>query len=100
MNKLTTSEIQQIVSNVTKISVSDIISKSRKAEIVQARHLSMYFSRFNTNQNLLTIANQHGKDKDNHATVIHACSAIHYDKRSNNTLAEKFQTIENLVKNS
>jgi len=98
MNKLTTSEIQQIVSNVTKISVSDIISKSRKAEIVQARHLSMYFSRFNTNQNLLTIANQHGKD--NHATVIHACSAIHYDKRSNTSLAEKFQTIENLVKNS
>ena len=40
MNKLTTSEIQQIVSNVTKISVTDIISKSRKAEIVQARHLS------------------------------------------------------------
>ena len=98
MNKLTTSEIQQIVSNVTKISVSDIISKSRKAEIVQARHLSMYFSRFNTNQNLLTIANQHGKD--NHATVIHACSAIHFDKRSNISLAEKFQTIENLVKNS
>jgi chromosomal replication initiator protein len=97
-NQLSTSEIQQIVSNITKISVTDILSKSRKAEIVQARHLSMYFSRFNTNQNLLTIANQHGKD--NHATVIHACSAIHYDKRSNVSLAEKFQTIETIVKNS
>jgi chromosomal replication initiator protein len=97
-NQLTTSEIQQIVSNVTKISVTDILSKSRKAEIVQARHLSMYFSRFNTTQNLLTIANQHGKD--NHATVIHACSAIHQDKKSNKSLSDKYQTIENLVKNS
>jgi len=98
MNKLTTSEIQQIVSNVTKISVSDIISKSRKAEIVQARHLSMYFSRFNTNQNLLTIANQHGKD--NHATVIHACTCIHQDRRRNSSLNEMYQTIESIVKNS
>lgn len=98
MNKLTTSEIQQIVSNVTKISVTDILSNSRKAEIVQARHLSMYFSRFNTTQNLLTIANQHGKD--NHATVIHACTCIHQDRKRNVKLNDTFQTIENLVKNS
>ena len=98
MVNLQTSQIQEIVSNVTKVSVSDILSQSRKSNIVQARHLSMYFSRFNTSQNLKTIANQHGKD--NHATVIHACTCIHQDRRRNSSLNEMYQTIESIVKNS
>ena len=90
-------DIQSIVSEVTGIKMIDICSKSRKAEIVQARHLSMYFSRFNTSINLLTIANLHGKD--NHATVIHACNCIHQDRKTNKRLNEMYEQIQSIIKN-
>ena len=96
--KNTIEQIQQIVSNVTAIPVQQINSPSRKANIVQARHLSMYFSRFNTNNNLLAIAKQHGRD--NHATVIHATACIHQDRKSNKALSEMYQQIESTIKNS
>jgi chromosomal replication initiator protein len=92
----TVPQIQTIVSQVTGISISQINSPSRKANVVQARHLSMYFSRFNTNLNLLAIAKQHGRD--NHATVIHASTCIHYDKRSNKLVETMYNEIESQVK--
>lgn len=94
----TVQQIQTIVSQITGISVSQINSPSRKANVVQARHLSMYFSRFNTNLNLLTIANQHGRD--NHATVIHASACIHQDKKTNKLVESMYNEIESLIKSS
>ena len=90
--------IQTIVSRVTGIKVHEINSKTRKAEIVQARHLSMYFCRFNTSINTLKIAKLHGKD--NHATVLHACQCIHSDRKTNKRLNEMFEQIQSQIKNS
>jgi len=95
MQKIKTSTILEIVSTVTNIPVSDIISKSRKQEIVLARHISMYCSRFKTSLNLLTIAQNHGKN--NHATVIHACENINFDIKTNKTVRETVQEIETLI---
>jgi chromosomal replication initiator protein len=49
-------------------------SKTRKREIVQARQLSMYFSKQLTKNSLASIGQQCG-NKD-HATVLHACRTV------------------------
>jgi chromosomal replication initiator protein len=91
-------QIQTIVSEVTGIKMIDICTNSRKAEIVQARHLSMYFSRFYTRITTKEIATLHGKG--NHATVLHACNCIHSDRKTNKRLNEMYLQIESQVKNS
>jgi chromosomal replication initiator protein len=66
--------IQKIVCDFFNIPIDMMNSKTRKREIVQARQLSMYFSKKLTNNSLSTIGMHCGK-KD-HATVLHACRAI------------------------
>ena len=55
-------------------SQADFFTKSRKRNIVQARQLSMYFSKKYTKAPLITIGEQCG-GKD-HATVIHALKTV------------------------
>lgn len=95
--QITVQEIQQIVSNVTKISTEDITSQSRKANIIQARHLSMHFSRWNTKLPMLKIAIIHGKG--NHATIIHADEAISYGIRKDAKLKAIYEEIQSQIKN-
>jgi chromosomal replication initiator protein len=95
--KISISQIQNIVSNATNISVELINSPSRKANIVQARHLSMHFSRWNTELPMLKIAKLH--NRDNHATIIHADTCISNDIRKNVRLKEIYNEIESQIKN-
>ena len=89
-------QIQTIVANETGIKVSDITAKNRKANIVQARHLSMHFSRWYVQLPLLEIAKLHGQI--NHATVIHADNCISYDIRKNAKLNAIYLKIQEQVK--
>jgi chromosomal replication initiator protein len=89
-------QIQTIVSNETGIKISDICSKSRKANLVQARHLSMHFTRWYCRLPLKEIAKLHSQN--NHATVIHADSCITYDIRKNSKLNDLYEIIRSQVK--
>jgi len=95
--EITVQQIIEIVSNVTKISVESIQSPSRKSNIVQARHLSMHFSRWNTKLSMQKIAKLHSRDY--HATVIHADECISYDIRKNEKLKTIYNEIESQIKN-
>lgn len=66
--------IQKIISEYFNIPIELIISKTRKREIVQARQLTMYFSKKYTKSSLATIG-LHCGNKD-HATVLHACKTV------------------------
>jgi chromosomal replication initiator protein len=66
--------IQKIVCDYFSIQVDALNSKTRKREIVQARQLSMYFSKKHTKASLATIG-LHCGNKD-HATVLHACRTV------------------------
>ena len=66
--------IQKIVCDYFNIGMDMINSKTRKREIVQARQLSMYFSKKLTKSSLATIG-LHCGNKD-HATVLHACRTV------------------------
>lgn len=95
---LTCSQIIEIVSTQTGITPEQIKSSSRKANIVQARHISMVLSRWHTKDNLLNISLSHGRV--NHATVLHACENIYFDIRTNPQFRNLFESCENLVKNA
>ena len=74
INELNIEMIKKEVSNMTRIPVDVMDSKTRKREIVTARQLSMKFAKIYTKASLATIgAIIGGKD---HATVLHACTTI------------------------
>ena len=73
-NELSIAQVQQVVCDYFNISKEDMLSKTRKRNIVQARQISMYMSRNLINCSLSAIgAETGGKD---HATVLHACSTV------------------------
>lgn len=66
--------IQKVISEYFNISAELLNSKTRRREIVQARQISMYFSKKNTKSSLATIGLNHG-NRD-HATVLHSCRTV------------------------
>lgn len=73
-NDLTIDKVQGVVCDYFNISREELLSKSRKRQIVQARQIAMYMTRNHINVSLATIgAEIGGKD---HATVLHACSTV------------------------
>ena len=82
--------IQKVVSDYFSIPIDVINSKTRKREIVQARQISMYFSKRYTKSSLATIG-LHCGNKD-HATVLHACRTVNNltetDKQFKNYISE------------
>ena len=66
--------IQKIVCDYFDLPIEMLKSKTRKREVVQARQISMYFSKKMTKSSLANIgAHCGGKD---HATVLHACRTV------------------------
>ncbi|MCH8547202.1 MAG: chromosomal replication initiator protein DnaA [Cryomorphaceae bacterium] len=66
--------IQKVVCDYFDMPIDVMKSKTRKREVVQARQLSMYFSKQLTKSSLASIGAQCG-NKD-HATVLHACRTV------------------------
>ncbi len=72
--EITIDYIQKVVCEYYKIPVDLMQGKTRKREIVQARQVSMYFSKSLTKASLASIGfSIGGKD---HATVLHACKTV------------------------
>lgn len=68
-------KVQRVVCEYFNLTRDDLLSKSRKRQIVQARQIAMYLCRNNIpNCSLSTIgAEIGGKD---HATVLHSCNTV------------------------
>ncbi|MBO4670307.1 MAG: chromosomal replication initiator protein DnaA [Bacteroidales bacterium] len=75
VREISISRVQAAVCDYFNISTEDLVSKSRKRQIVQARQISMYLCRnLISNCSLSTIgAETGGKD---HATVLHSCNIV------------------------
>ena len=72
--EITISQVLQVVCEYFDITIDEMMSKSRKRQIVQARQIAMYMARSLTESSLSTIGSEIG-GKD-HATVLHACSTV------------------------
>ena len=89
-------KVQRTVCDYFNITRDDLLSKSRKRQIVQARQIAMYLSRnLISNCSLSTIgAEIGGKD---HATVLHACTTVS-DLMSTDKIFKKYvQDIEQML---
>ena len=73
-NEVTLDKVQKVVCDYFNISREELVSKTRKRQIVQARQIAMYMSRNLINCSLSTIGSEIG-GKD-HATVLHACTTV------------------------
>ncbi len=89
-NEISIAKVQDTVCEYFKITHADLISNSRKRQIVQARQISMYLCRnLISNCSLSSIgAETGGKD---HSTVLHSCNIVS-DLMSTDRIFKKYVT--------
>lgn len=94
-DELTIEKVQDIVCDYFKITHEDLLSTSRKRDIVQARQISMYLCRsLVPNCSLAAIGSSTGKD---HSTVLHSCNTV-VDLMATDRLVKKYvQDLQNLI---
>ena len=95
-NDVTIEGVQKIVCEYFNITRDELLSKTRKRNIVQARQIAMYMSRnLISNCSLSTIgAEIGGKD---HATVLHACTTVSDLMSTDKTFKQYVTDIEKLL---
>jgi chromosomal replication initiator protein len=84
--------ISKVVCDYFNMPVESIQTKTRKREIVQARQITMYFSKALTKYSLASIGAQIG-NKD-HATVLHACKTVNNLKDTDKNFRQYMEDIE------
>ena len=95
-NDVTIDGVQRVVCDYFNITRDELLSKTRKRQIVQARQIAMYMSRnLISNCSFSTIgAEIGGKD---HATVLHACTTVSDLMSTDKTFRQYVTDIEKLL---
>ena len=94
-NDVTIDKVQKVVCDYFNITKDDLLSKTRKRQIVQARQIAMYMSRSLINCSLSTIgAEIGGKD---HATVLHACNTVNDLMTTDKSFRQYVSDIEKML---
>lgn len=88
--------ISKVVCDYFSLPVDSLQAKTRKREVVQARQLTMYFSKNMTKFSLASIGAQIG-NKD-HATVLHACKTVNNLKETDKNFRLYVEEIEKKLK--
>lgn len=88
-------KIQKAVAEYYKITVEDLKSKRRTANINYPRQVAIYLSRTYTDESFPKIGLEFG-NRD-HSTIIHACDKIKEDLKTNNQLKEIIKEIKNNI---
>ena len=94
-NKITLELIQEMTSSYFNIPLAEILSQSRKGDLVMARQVGMYLCRTLTNNSLETIAQAFRKE--NHTTVIHAYEKITKMRTSDSQLDNSLKELEERI---
>ena len=91
-NEVSIENIVKKVSQLSSISEKEIVGKSRKMEIAEARQLSMYLCRDIIGASLMNIGVYFG-GRD-HTTVMHAVKTIDNKKINNNRMKEIITSVK------
>jgi len=92
---VTMKRIISVVAKYYQIPVEDLLGSSRKAHIVQPRHIAMYFARNLLKASLLDIGREFGKD---HSTVMSSVKKIEDSKNLDSNLNVAIHEISNKLK--
>ncbi|WP_022671157.1 chromosomal replication initiator protein DnaA [Hippea alviniae] len=94
---LSAENIQRTVAKHFNISVEELLSSTRKKEILLPREVAMYLTRKITKNSLPEIKAKFGVKS--HATIINACKKIEKEIQNNPLLKEKIDEIEKEITN-
>lgn len=94
--ELSVEYISKVVCDYFNMPVDTLQAKTRKREVVQARQITMYFSKNMTKYSLASIGAQIG-NKD-HATVLHACKTVNNLKETDKNFRQYVEDIEKKLK--
>ena len=95
--RLSVKDIQTAVSSFYKVSVSDIVSKSRVKQTAFARHVAIYLSREIINLPQSTIGHEFNRD---HSTVNYSLSCIEDRLKEDRQTREELEAIRMIIKNT
>ena len=93
LSQISLEQITSEVSTTYNVSNKQLVGKTRKMEVVQARHISMFLCREMTSCSLLSIGAYFG-NRD-HSTVIHACKVIEEKITKDSSFAKDIKNIKN-----
>ena len=93
LSQISLEQITSEVSSTYSVSNKQLVGKTRKMEVVQARHISMFLCREMTSCSLLSIGAYFG-NRD-HSTVIHACKVIEDRITKDSSFAKDIKNIKN-----
>ena len=95
-NEISIDVIRDTTCEYFKISKEDLVSKTRKREISQARQIVMYLGRNLTKKSLASIGScVGGRD---HATVLHACTQVSNLMETDKSFKKYVEEIESRLK--
>ena len=95
-NEINISKVQDTVCEYFKITHADLVSTSRKRQIVQARQISMYLCRNLISNCSLSLIGAETGGKD-HSTVLHSCTIVS-DLMSTDRVFKKYVTdLQNIL---
>jgi chromosomal replication initiator protein len=92
----TIEEIQQVVSGFYEISVAELVSPSRRANIAWARQVAIHLARDLSGTSLQTIGTAFGGR--NHGTVLHACKRVSDRVHNDQQAADQVSELDELVR--
>jgi chromosomal replication initiator protein len=88
---ITIESIKGLVCKQFKITAKDIVSKSRRLDIVRPRQIAMYLSRQHTDAPLQTIGKSYNRY---HATALHAINFIESELKRNTPIKSQVEYLE------
>lgn len=89
-------KIQKAVAEYFNLTVDNLKSKKRTANIKNARQIAMYICKMTTEETIERIGLEFNRD---HATVIHACNRIDEEYKNSEELREQIKEIKNKIAN-
>jgi len=84
-------EIQKIVGDYYRVSLPEMLGRSRQKRLVHARRMALYFCRLYTQKTMVELGKLF---KRSHASVVHALQTLERDRRTQPRLAQEVQLLE------
>ena len=89
-------KIAKAVADYYDLTVENLKSKKRTANINKARQIAMYLCKMTTEETIEKIGLEFNRD---HSTVIHACNVIEEEYKEKEELREQIKTIKDKIAN-
>ena len=84
-------EIQKIVGDYYKVSLPELLGRSRQKRLVRARQMALYFCRLYTQKSMMELGRHFQRS---HASVVHALQSLDRDRQTQPRLDQEVQLLE------